>query len=122
VSRQPIRFAITEESVFRREDPEVIPIPPPTPSDARPESEKATDGWFRELKDGRLEVMLKTPYTRLRLSGHADHVWQAVEMFEEWTGKVVAGEWKRPSTRGAKPIEGQIDIFMTERLSEDGNE
>jgi hypothetical protein len=81
-------------------------------------AEKATDGWFRDLKDGRLEVMLKTPYTRVRMSGHPDQVWEIVELFEEWTGRQVNGEWKRPPGRGAKPMEGQTDIFMNQRVLE----
>jgi hypothetical protein len=98
--------------------PAITQVTEEAPIDARTEPEKATDGWFRELKGGRLEVMLKTPYTRLRISGHPDQVWEAVQMFEVWTGKQVSGEWKRPPDRGARQIEGQIDIFMDQRPSE----
>jgi hypothetical protein len=96
---------------------ELLPEDDPEPKPKR-EPEKATDGWFRELKDGRMECMLKTPGIRLRVSGPAERVWAAVEMFEEWTGKQVAGDWKRPPKRGARPMEGQTDIFMDQRPSE----
>lgn len=84
--------------------------------------EKATDGWFRELKDGRMEAMLKAPGIRLRISGSPERVWAAVELFEEWTGKQVAGDWKRPPKRGARPIAGQTDIFMNQRPLEGDDE
>lgn len=90
----------------------------PSPPPPKREIEKATDGWVRDLKDGRMECMLKAPDVRLRISGSAERVWQAVEMFEDWTGCLVTGDWKRPPRKGAKPIEGQTDIFMSQRPSE----
>jgi hypothetical protein len=92
---------------------------PTTQPPAAKETEKATDGWFRELKDGRLETMLKTPEVRLRVSGSPERVWQAVELFEEWTGRQVAGDWVRPPKRGARPIPGQESLLMDERPSDD---
>lgn len=104
---------ITEPSVMPR-----IPDGNPGLPVAGGEPEKATDGWYRELKDGRIEVMLKTPGLRVRSSGPADYIWQLVEHFEEHTGKRFDGDWKRPSKRGAKQIEGQQDIFMDQRSSD----
>jgi hypothetical protein len=86
-----------------------------------PEKEKATDGWFRELKGGRLEAMVKSPETRLRVSGTPDQVWEAVEMFERWTGIEVNGEWRRPLRRGPRPMAGQQSLLVDKRVS-DGEE
>jgi len=72
------------------------------------------EGYTRELLDGRLEAMVKAPGCRLRVSGTAEQVWEAVELFEKWTGLSVEAE-RRPR-RIAKPIKGQL--VMTELQSE----
>jgi hypothetical protein len=98
--------------------PDLGPAPPAPPPPKKEPGEKSTDAWFSELKDDRMECMLKTPEIRLRVSGPAERVWEAVQLFEEWTGRQVAGDWKRPPKRGARQIPGQADIFMDLRSSD----
>lgn len=91
----------------------VHPIPAPRSLKASDlGAEKAIEGWFRSLKDGRLEVLLKTPEVRIRVSGSPERIWQAVEMFEEWTGLQVEGnaEWRRPPRTGKRALAGQLTI------------
>lgn len=86
-------------------------VPPPPPS--REESEKAFDAWFRPLKGDRLEVLLKTPNLRLRVSGKADDVWAVVEVYEELTGRRVEGDWKRPPRRGPRVPANQESLDLS---------
>lgn len=85
--------------------------------DAKP-TERATDAWFRELNDGRLEVMCKAPGARIRVSAPEEQAWEAVELFEQWTGLAVQAE-RRPRKR-VRPAPGQLS--MTELQSEGEND
>jgi hypothetical protein len=76
--------------------------------------EKQTDAWHRQLNDGRVEVMCSAPGFRLRLSAPEEQAWEAVEMFERWTGLQVTSD-RRPR-RKPKQIAGQLS--MTELQSE----
>lgn len=89
---------------------------------------KATDSWYRELKDDRLEVKLvgQTPdgvVVKIRASGPKDQMWQVAAMFEDMTGTAVNGSWLRPPRSGAKPLEGQLTIIEAlEETDEDYGE
>ena len=75
--------------------------------------EKQIDAWHRELQGGRVEIMCKGPGFRIRVTAPELEAWEAVELFERWTGMTVQSE-RRPRRRSAVGIEGQLDIFMTE--------
>jgi hypothetical protein len=78
--------------------------------------EKQTDAWFRELNDGRVEVMCRTPGFRIRVTAPETEAWEAVELFERWTGLTVNAP-RRPRRR-PPVMEGQLS--MTE-LESGGN-
>lgn len=81
-------------------------------------AERPTDAWHRELNDGRLEIMCRTPGYRMRVSAPAEQAWQAVELFEEWTGLSISSE-RRPRRRSAPPP-GQLalDVPTSELMRE----
>jgi hypothetical protein len=61
-------------------------------------TEKRIDAWYRDLNDGRVEVMCRAPGFRIRVSAPAEQAWRAVELFEDWTGLAVVSE-HRPRRR-----------------------
>jgi hypothetical protein len=78
--------------------------------------ERQTDAWHRQLNDGRVEIMCKAPGFRIRVSAPEEQAWEAVELFEKWTGLTIASD-KRPRRTPAQ-IPGQLDLAMTELESE----
>lgn len=88
----------------------------PTKPDRR---EKQIDAWHRELNDGRQEIMCRAPGYRIRVSGPAEKVWEAVEMFEGWTGLTIRSE-KRPR-RTVAPPPGQLDFLAMDELESERN-
>ena len=88
--------------------------------------EKALDAWHRSLRDGRMEIMCKAPGLRIRVLGTPEQCWQAVEMFETWTGLAIQTE-RRPPRKVPVP-EGQLpmtelpawDEATTPQLETDG--
>jgi hypothetical protein len=74
--------------------------------------EKQTDAWWRELNDGRVEIMCKAPEYRLRVSGPEADAWEAVELFEKWTGLQINSE-RRPRRRPSV-MEGQLSMTELE--------
>lgn len=75
------------------------------PKEARPQ----TEGWHRPLDDGRAEVFCRAPGYHMRVSGPDEQVWEAVELFERWTGLKVESE-RRPR-RVKNPPAGQISML-----------
>lgn len=80
--------------------------------------EKPTDSWFRQLHDGRVEIMCRAPGYRIRVSAPEEQAWQAVEMFEKWTGLVVQSERRPP--RVYAPPRGQMSMTELESGGSDG--
>lgn len=80
--------------------------------------EKQTDSWFRELQNGRVEIMCKTPGYRMRVTAPEGQAWQAVEMFESWTGLVVQSERRPP--RVYAPPRGQMSMTELQSGGSDG--
>lgn len=80
--------------------------------------EKVTDAWHRELHDGRVEVMCRAPGFRIRVSAPEEQAWEAVEMFERWTGLSVRSD-RRPK-RKTPPPPGQFTIM--DELESRGND
>jgi hypothetical protein len=72
--------------------------------------EGRTDAWHRRLHDGRLEIMCQAPGCRIRVSAPDEQAWEAVEMFERWTGLAVRCD-QRPMRQHAQ-LAGQL--AMTE--------
>lgn len=72
--------------------------------------ERQTDAWHRTLNDGRMEFMVKTTGFRMRCTAPEEQAWEAIEMFERWTGLQVTSE-RRPRRRPHVP-DGQL--AMTE--------
>lgn len=70
--------------------------------------EKHIDSWFRQLNDGRVEIMCRAPNFRLRVSAPENDAWEAVELFEKWTGLTVQSD-RRPRRR-VPPPPGQITM------------
>lgn len=82
--------------------------------------ERQTDSWFRELNDGRVEIMCKAPGYRIRVTAPEEQAWRAVELFEAWTGMSVHSE-RRP--RKAPPIiAGQMSMTELESGGNDGED
>lgn len=79
--------------------------------------ERTTDAWFRPLEGGRIEVMCKTPGYRMRVSAPEEKAWEAVELFEQWTGLQVQSE-RRPKRR-VRVTPGQLPMV---ELNSDGSE
>lgn len=75
---------------------------------AEPLRERPTDSWFRQLNDGRVEIMCRAPNFRLRVSAPEGEAWEAVELFEKWTGLTVHSD-RRPR-RSPPVIPGQITL------------
>lgn len=86
------------------------PTEPPAETSLVPLKEKATDAWHRTLDEGRVEVMCKSPGFRLRVTAPEQQAWEAVEMFERWTGLTINSD-RRPRKR-VSPPPGQL--AMTE--------
>jgi hypothetical protein len=74
--------------------------------------EKATDAWFRPLDNGRIEVMCKAPGFRIRVTAPEEQAWEAVELFEKWTGLTVQSE-RRPRRR-PHVMPGQLPMLELE--------
>lgn len=74
--------------------------------------ERETDAWHRTLNDGRIEVMCRAPGVRLRVAGSEEQAWEAVEMFERWTGLGVRSDRRPP--RSVKPPPGQLTMTELE--------
>ena len=74
--------------------------------------EKQTDAWFRELNSGRVEIMCRTPGYRIRVTAPEEQAWEAVELFEKWTGRTVASD-RRPRRRPVQ-IPGQLPMLELE--------
>lgn len=75
------------------------------PKEKRP----ALEAWHRPLEHGRSEILCRAPGYHVRVSGPDEQVWEAVEMFERWTGMEIQSE-RRPR-RVKSPPEGQITMF-----------
>lgn len=79
--------------------------------------ERPIDSWYRELNDGRVEIMCKAPGYHLRVSALPDEAWAYVATFEEQTGLRVNSD-RRPRIIGA-PMIGQMtmeDVDMADGL------
>lgn len=72
-------------------------------------TEKATDAWYRELNNGRIEVMCRAPNFRLRVTAPETEAWEAVEMFERWTNLSV--ECDRRPRRTPRQMDGQLSMM-----------
>lgn len=79
--------------------------------------ERQTDAWYRQLIGGRIEIMCRAPGVRLRIAGSEEQAWQAVEMFEEWTGLRVEFD-RRPPRKSPVPP-GQLAMTELEMSSND---
>lgn len=92
------------------------------------ELEDPGDNWFRPLKNGGLEVSLRTADAdgkrglKLRASGAEADVWQLVERFEELVGAEVSGDWKRPPRTGPRVQEGQLDLTQQLESGDDDSD
>jgi hypothetical protein len=71
--------------------------------------EKPTDAWYRELQNGRVEIMCRAPGYRFRIAAPYGAAWEAVELFERWTGLAVESERRPP--RRPKPMAGQLSMI-----------
>jgi hypothetical protein len=74
--------------------------------------EKQTDAWFRELQNGRIEMMCRAENYRLRVTAPEPQAWEAIEMFERWTGLTVESE-RRPRRRPVQ-MPGQLSMVELE--------
>lgn len=82
--------------------------------------EKQTDAWWRELNDGRVEIMCKAPNYRLRVTAPESEAWSAVELFEQWTGLEIQSE-RRPRRRPTQ-MAGQLSMTELELGGNDGTD
>lgn len=83
-------------------------MPGSRPRSVTPRSE----GWIRELEDGRIEIYLKdkrVPVHKVRASGPHDEMVELVEWFEAKTGLAVHAPILR---RKHKPIPGQTALDL----------
>lgn len=80
--------------------------------------ERQTDSWYRELNDGRVEVMCRAPGVRIRVSAPEQQAWRFVELFEEMTGLVVQSDRRPP--RVFAPPRGQLSMTELESEGNDG--
>jgi acylphosphatase len=84
-----------------------------------------TEGWFRSLDNGRLEIFLKTEGEdatfKVRASGPEADMYELVEWFEQKTGLTVEGHWRRVR-KGPKPLEGQTSMMVPELQSDPGSD
>ena len=71
--------------------------------------ERRTDAWHRPLNDGRIEIMCCTPGYRIRVAAPEEQAWEAIEMFEGWTGLAVRSD-RRLRRRPGPPTPGQLTI------------
>lgn len=83
------------------------------PKEKRP----ALEAWHRPLEAGRCEILCRAPGYHLRVSAPEEQAWEAVELFERWTGMEIQSE-RRPR-RVHKPPAGQIS--MLEALDAEGS-
>lgn len=74
--------------------------------------ERQADAWHRQLNDGRIEFMARTPGFRMRVSAPEEEAWEAIEMFERWTGLRIESD-RRPPRRVPVPP-GQLPFELTE--------
>jgi hypothetical protein len=81
--------------------------------------ERTVDAWHRQLNDGRVEIMCKSATHRIRVTAPEDQAWEAVELFEKWTGLTIASE-RRPRRR-APQLPGQLAMTELESDSNDGS-
>lgn len=79
------------------------------PKEKRP----AVEAWHRPLEHGRAEVLCRAPGYHMRVSAPEEQVWEAVELFEKWTGLEVQSE-RRPR-RAQQPPAGQITMFDSQQ-------
>lgn len=89
--------------------------------------ERPIESWYRELNDGRVEIMCKSPDYYFRVSAAADEAWKHVALFEEHTGLKVHSD-RRPKIIGA-PMLGQmtmtdlgVECQPTSELESEGND
>lgn len=84
-----------------------------------------TEGWFHDLKNGRMEIFLKLAdadgetVAKIRATGPAEEMGELIDWFERTTGKSVEvpqTQWRR-MRRGPKPDSGQGNLFETAQLS-----
>jgi len=76
--------------------------------------EKQTDGWYRELQDGRLEIMCSAPRLRIRVTAPEAQAWEVVDLFEKLSGLTVASE-RRPRRR-PRQMAGQLSMIAMDEL------
>jgi len=74
--------------------------------------EKGVDAWFRQMHDGRVEIMCKDRRHRIRVTAPEAEAWEAVELFERWTGLAVESERRPP--RKPRQIVGQLSMLELE--------
>lgn len=67
------------------------------------------EAWWRQLKDGRIEISCKGNDVSMRLSAPEADAWKFVSLFEETTGLIVAGERKPPRRRPV--MKGQMGLL-----------
>lgn len=79
---------------------------------SEPFKERQTDAWHRHLPDGRIEFMVKTPGYRMRATLPEEQAWQAVEMFEDWTGLRIESDRRPPRKTPVPP--GQLPMTELE--------
>lgn len=100
------------ETISTSSEPvDVTPLPD-TLEKLKEARERQTDSWFRECNDGRLEIMCKAPGFRIRVTAPEAEAWQAVELFEQWTGLTIQSE-RRPR-RKVSPPRGQMSMTELE--------
>lgn len=75
------------------------------PKEKRP----AIEAWHRPLEGGRVEILCRAPGYHLRVSAREEQAWEAVELFEGWTGLQIQSE-RRPR-RVKSPPAGQISMM-----------
>lgn len=88
------------------------------PKEKRP----AIEAWHRPLDNGRVEILCRAPGYHLRVSAKEEEAWEAVELFERWTGLEIQSE-RRPR-RVKAPMPGSIAMFempSTDELESNAN-
>lgn len=69
------------------------------------------EGWYRELREDRVEIYLKTDETTMRYNGPRDGAQKFIETFEDITGKRVSDPKKKnPLFDQIAKIEGQTEL------------
>lgn len=96
-----------------------------TQATAAPPKRSKVEGWFRKLDGDRLEIYLRVERTKgiedrkIRASGPEAEMFELVDWFEAKTGLRVSAEWRRVR-KGPRPIDGQTELLMDERSSDEG--